>query len=119
MGATTDPSTSPAASTIKRVRPLIYVYNGPLEVNSQILQYREWKKTCVWRSWYLSDKQNATELVQDNYNLEALLPDLLMGSLHRTLVPEEADYFFVPVLPACYLAQVAAQHDFPWFYRPT
>jgi hypothetical protein len=108
-----------AVAAVQRARPLIYIYNGPLDVNSHILQYRELKKTCTWRSWYMSNGQNMSELVQDVYGLETLLPELLMGSRHRTLVPEEADYFFVPVLPACYMTHVAAQHDYPWFYRPT
>jgi hypothetical protein len=107
-------------ATSKRRRPLIYIYNGPEEVTSHVLQYREGKSTCTWRQWLHMEGRNFTDLVGEvTYAVEGFLPELLMGSHHRTLNPEEADYFLVPVLSACYMTHVSATHDFPWYYRPT
>jgi hypothetical protein len=104
---------------VHRPRPLIYIYNGPPEVNSHALQYREGKGACSWRYWHHDNGRNLTGFTHDAYAIEFLLPELLMGSKHRTLNPEEADYFFVPVLPTCWMTHVSATHDFPWFYQPT
>jgi hypothetical protein len=113
-------SQAAVARRSKRRRPLIYIYNGPGEVNSHVLQYRDHKGTCTWRQWVHGERGNQTELVGEiTYATEGFLPELLMGSRHRTLDPEEADYFLVPVLSACYMTHVSATHDFPWFYRPT
>lgn len=38
---------------------------------------------------------------------EPLLLDLLLGSGHRTLDPEEADFFFVPTLTTCWFHPIA------------
>lgn len=111
-------ATGVGSATI-RPRPLIYIYNEPLKVNSHVLQYRENKQSCTWRRWYHASGKNMSDVTHDAYGVEYLLPELLMGSHHRTINPEEADYFFVPVLPSCYMTHVAAQHDFPWFSSAT
>jgi hypothetical protein len=102
--------TSAAASG--RVRPLIYVYNIPDEVVSHILQYRTIKMQCGWRTY---TAQNATTLLFETYGLEVLLPDLLLGSGHRTLDPQEADFFYVPVLASCWMTYLQGIQDGPWF----
>jgi hypothetical protein len=45
----------------------------------------------------------------NSYASETLLVELLLASPHRTLDPEEADFFFVPVLSACYLNPVLGE----------
>jgi hypothetical protein len=38
---------------------------------------------------------------------EPLLLELMLGSAHRTLDPEEADFFFVPALTTCWFHPIA------------
>ncbi len=40
-------------------------------------------------------------------------------SEHRTLDPEEADFFFMPVYTSCFLHPVWGYVDHPWYYGPT
>lgn len=49
------------------------------------------------------------------YPLESHLHELLLQSPHRTLNPEEADYFYVPVYASCFMEAVAGWADTPWW----
>ena len=44
---------------------------------------------------------------------------MLATSPHRTLDPEEADYFYAPVYASCYIFPVLGWADFPWFHDPS
>lgn len=113
-GATSDTAAAAAAvaATSGRVRPLIYVYNIPDEVVSHILQYRTIKVQCGWR---LHNTDNTSTLLFETYGMEVLLPDLILGSAHRTLDPSEADFFYVPVLASCWMTYLQGVQDGPWF----
>jgi hypothetical protein len=106
--AAQDPPPSP-----KRKQPLIYVYELPPILNQLLLQYRLFGGSCVHRvfNW-----KNVTELTQNAYNLETGLHEYLLQSEHRTLDPEEADFFYIPVYPSCNAHPVLGFSDFPWFH---
>jgi hypothetical protein len=81
-------------------------------VVSHVFQYRRIKETCGWRIY---KEHNTTQLLQDVYGIEVLFLDMLLGSQHRTLNPEEADYFYEPVLSSCWMTYVQGEQDWPWF----
>ncbi|KAK9805384.1 hypothetical protein WJX73_009679 [Symbiochloris irregularis] len=100
-----------------QLRPLIYVYDLPSMYNTRMLQYRIAKNTCLWRSF---EGTNITALTQwSHYSLESLLHEHLLQSPHRTLDPEEADFFYVPVYTSCYVHPVHGWADGPWWYGPS
>lgn len=105
------PSTSKQVAAGRR-RPLIYVYNIPDSVVSHVYQYRRIKESCGWR---IFKEFNTTQLLHEVYCIEVLFLDMLLGSQHRTLNPEEADYFYVPVLASCWMTYVQGEQDWPWF----
>jgi hypothetical protein len=39
----------------------------------------------------------------------------MLQSPHRTLNPEEADFFYVPVYASCFMEAVAGWADAPWW----
>jgi hypothetical protein len=41
---------------------------------------------------------------------------MLLQSEHRTLDPEEADYFYLPVYVACFINPILGSNDFPYFH---
>jgi hypothetical protein len=49
------------------------------------------------------------------YPLESHLHELMLQSPHRTLNPEEADFFYVPVYASCFMEAVAGWADTPWW----
>ena len=66
-----------------------------------MLQYRNNHAACQWRffNW-----DNSTNIHQPwGYKPEQLLHELFLQSEHRTLDPEEADFFYVPVYHSCYM----------------
>eukprot|EP00884_Botryococcus_braunii_P008777 jgi/Botrbrau1/17900/Bobra.50_1s0001.1 len=99
----------------KRLRPLIYVYDLPPDYNSRLLEYRVDKGSCVHR---LFDQMNHTYMNDATYNIEMLLHEYLLQSPHRTLDPEEADFFYVPLYTSCFIHPVFSWADFPWYYGP-
>ncbi|GBF90959.1 exostosin-like glycosyltransferase [Raphidocelis subcapitata] len=103
----------PRAQPPGRLRPLVYVYDVPAPYVSRMLSYRMLKDACAWR-WF--DSSNQTVVGFFTYASETLLIELLLASPHRTLDPEEADFFFVPSLSACYLNPVLGWADHPWWY---
>lgn len=50
------------------------------------------------------------------YGIETLMHELMLSSEHRTLDPEEADFFYVPAYLSCYLWPVHGWADFPSWY---
>ncbi len=53
------------------------------------------------------------------YAAEPLLLEMMLTSKHRTLNPEEADLFYVPVYSSCFVEDISAWADMPWFYVDT
>ncbi|KAK9805381.1 hypothetical protein WJX73_008851 [Symbiochloris irregularis] len=105
-----------AASAQRRLRPLIYIYDVPATFNTRMLEYRNEKEACVWRTFR---GHNASHITQwSHYSLESLLHEHLLQSPHRTLDPEEADFFYVPVYTSCYIHPVHGWADHPWWYGP-
>ncbi|PSC76174.1 exostosin-like glycosyltransferase [Micractinium conductrix] len=97
-----------------RKRPLIYVYELPPFYNAVMLQYRVDKNDCVHR---IFDEANATRLNdQYLYNPEPGLHEMLLQSEHRTLDPEEADYFYIPVYTSCLIFPILGANDFPFIH---
>ena len=120
--ATEDEDTAAAAAAAAekkpgRVRPLIYIYNTPSQYQSRMYQYRKGKGACSWRLFYGAEG-NRTDgnHLGTPYAAELALLESLMMSKHRTLNPEEADFFYVPVAGTCFLEGVVAEGDWPWFY---
>ena len=48
--------------------------------------------------------------------MESHLHELMLQSPHRTLDPNKADFFYVPVYASCFMEAVAGNADYPWFY---
>ncbi|GFR49988.1 hypothetical protein Agub_g12134 [Astrephomene gubernaculifera] len=94
--ATEDPPLTPV-----RRRPYVYVYDMKPEYGSDLLQYRIEGSHCVYRTF---KTDNTPDWVGYNaYSTEPVLHELFLASEHRTLDPEEADFFFVPVNVGCML----------------
>ena len=84
-----------------RQRPLIYVYEMPQAVTTDLLQRRHDKLFCTHRTYL---RQNVTQYafgIYQGYVLELILHEWLLSSPHRTLDPTEADWFYVPVYASC------------------
>ena len=64
-----------------------------------MLQYRIIRDQCSWRAF---GERNATHGTGFTYATESLLHELFLQSEHRTLDPEEADFFYVPVYASCW-----------------
>ena len=84
-----------------RKRPYIYVYELPGKFNSHLLQYRFDKLMCVYR--YHNENNDTLFNTNWAYGIETALHELLLQSEHRTLDPDEADYFYLPVYTSCYI----------------
>ncbi|KAL4419203.1 hypothetical protein ABPG77_000597 [Micractinium sp. CCAP 211/92] len=97
-----------------RKRPLIYIYELPPMYNSNMLQYRVAKDDCVYRTFTDSNET----VLHDSwlYDIETGLHEMLLQSEHRTLDPEEADYFYLPVYTTCFIFPVLGANDFPYFH---
>ncbi|XP_077214389.1 exostosin family protein [Tasmannia lanceolata] len=90
------------SASVKKKRPLIYVYDLPPEFNNHLLEGRHFKFECVNRIY--SD-QNATLWTDQLYGSQMALYESILASPFRTLNGEEADYFYVPVLDACLITR--------------
>ncbi|KAI8474753.1 MAG: exostosin-like glycosyltransferase [Monoraphidium minutum] len=101
-----------------RRRPLVYVYDVPAAYVSRMLQYRMYRDLCVWR-WFDAEYDNATLTSAYPYGAEPLFLEMLLMSGHRTLDPEEADFFYVPLLATCWMHPVSGWADHPWWYVDT
>ncbi|XP_026413706.1 uncharacterized protein LOC113309491 isoform X2 [Papaver somniferum] len=89
-------------ATVKKKRPLIYVYDLPPEFNSHLIEGRHFKFECVNRIY---DDLNATVWTEQLYGSQMALLESMLASPYRTLNGDEADYFFVPVLDSCIITR--------------
>eukprot|EP00850_Spirogloea_muscicola_P014518 SM000105S13863 [mRNA] locus=s105:168661:173853:+ [translate_table: standard] len=92
-------SSAPRTVEVPKLRPLVYVYNIPNDFNAHILQGRQWKFYCSSRTY-----NHLNETDWNNgwlYGMENAVVEGFLNSPHRTNNPEEADYFFAPLLGAC------------------
>ena len=106
-------SQDPPPGSIRR-RPLIYVYELDPMYNQRMLQYRIFKGSCTHR---LFQEENVTEFRDDwFYQAESGIHEMMLQSRHRTLNPEEADFFYMPVYISCYFFPVFGAADFPNFH---
>jgi hypothetical protein len=97
-----------------RHRPLIYVYELPPKFNQLMLQYRFQRYACTHR---LFEENNVTGFLDSwHYQSETAIHEMLLQSTHRTLNPEEADFFYMPVYLSCFYWPVFGAADFPWFH---
>lgn len=102
----------PPGST--RKRPLIYVYELEPMYNQLMLQYRFSRASCTHR---LFEQGNVTEFRDDwMYQADTGIHEMLLQSRHRTLDPEEADFFYIPVYVSCFFWPVFGAADFPFFH---
>eukprot|EP00887_Chlorella_sp_A99_P003579 scaffold7.g3579.t1 len=103
--------TPAAAEALKdRTRPLIYVYDLDPLYNQRMLEYRldSGQERCVSRLYSVKNESLTSGWV---YALEMGLHEMLLQSKHRTLNPEEADYFYVPVYTSCFIHPVRDSAD--------
>ena len=112
--ATKTAKTSTVALKAHRDRPLIYVYDMPVDLTTRMLEYKLGAGTCVHRVF---DEDGSTIWNSKEYSIEVGLHELLLESPHRTLDPEEADFFYVPVYVTCYINPVHSYADRPWFHQ--
>ena len=89
------------------LRPAIYVYELPVWYNGWLLETRLHPHDCTYRRY---KEENTTNWENYAFGLELALHEVLLASPHRTLNPEAADFFYVPVYGGCYISR---------FFRPT
>ncbi|KAL1522967.1 hypothetical protein AB1Y20_017931 [Prymnesium parvum] len=88
--ATPDPQTV-AAGGRAALSPLIYVYELPAHLNAWVALPKVLPSGCTDSScWWLGS--------DPVYSVDIVLLRRLLQSPHRTLDPEKADYFYVPLL---------------------
>lgn len=91
-----------------RRRPLIFVYEMAADYGTLLAQYRFGTEDCVPRFFKPGNK---SVLSTWTYSLEFGLLEMMLQSEHRTLDPEEADFFYVPVFPSCFIWPVRSTAD--------
>lgn len=89
------------------LRPAIYVYELPVQFNGWLLETRMHAQDCTYRRYA---EKNDTNWENYAFGLEMALHEVLLASPHRTLNPEVADFFFVPIYGGCYISR---------FFRPS
>ena len=94
-----------AATTLtpKAPRPRIYVYELPGDFNVFLLARRMSNDACAIREY--KDDSTRAQWTPTLYGAEVALHEALLASPHRTLDPEEADYFYVPVYGGCFISE--------------
>jgi hypothetical protein len=85
----------------------VYVYELPGRFNTDLMEGRIKTADCMYRDY---TPGNATRWLYSAFGMETALHEILLTSPHRTLDPETADFFFVPVYGGCYISR---------FFRPT
>ncbi|KAL1512024.1 hypothetical protein AB1Y20_005299 [Prymnesium parvum] len=85
----------------RRGRPLIYVYEMPSSVTTDLLQRRHDKHFCAHRTYLQRNRTQYAYGIYQGYVLELMLHEWLLASPHRTLDPSKADWFYVPVYASC------------------
>lgn len=69
------------------------------------------KTFCTYRTF---NDDNTSSLHPWTYGIETAFHELLAQSPHRTLDPEEADFFYAPIYTACFAHPIHGWADFPW-----
>ena len=77
----------------------IYVYDMPYEYTKEL---SDAEPNCKW---------NAPYTWQTKYTLETYMHDTLLKSSIRTMDPEEAHLFYVPIFVGCYLHHIGTNFD--------
>eukprot|EP00899_Mesostigma_viride_P003097 jgi/Mesvir1/12789/Mv22840-RA.2 len=108
-GGTSRNDASSRTTTPSAKRPCIYVYELPPVFNSRLLQFRR-PDICTTRSFTPSPSGPKLQFQEWLYDFDFLFLEWLLQSDHRTLDPDEADYFYVPFLMSCY---IFLADDFP------
>eukprot|EP00899_Mesostigma_viride_P023972 jgi/Mesvir1/475/Mv11350-RA.1 len=103
-GASDQGRSSPLAK-----RPRIYVYELPPVFNTRVLQFRR-PALCTSRIFLSTPAPSLPGFNEWEYSFDYLFLEWLLHSEHRTLDPDEADYFYVPFLMSCY---IYLAEDFP------
>eukprot|EP00964_Phaeocystis_antarctica_P018792 scaffold10351_cov62-Phaeocystis_antarctica.AAC.15 len=89
------------------LRPSVYVYELPAAFNTQLMETRFKRNDCTYRRY---GERNSTKWESYAFGMELAVHEVLLASRHRTLDPETADFYFVPVYGGCYISR---------FFRPT
>ncbi|KAK2080891.1 hypothetical protein QBZ16_000745 [Prototheca wickerhamii] len=110
------PASHDPAPGATRLRPLIWVYEMPTDYNSLLLQYRVARHYGAPRLFI--DGNDSVPMDVEVYGLEFTLHEMLLQSPHRTLDPEEADFFYVPVYTNMVIIPVTGWTDGPYYYSP-
>eukprot|EP00899_Mesostigma_viride_P028348 jgi/Mesvir1/8699/Mv02635-RA.1 len=84
----------------KAKRPLIFVYELPPVFTVRSFQFRR-LMMCTSRE-FMTASPPQMFFSEWLYNFDFMFLEWVLHSEHRTLDPEEADYFFVPYLNSCY-----------------
>ena len=106
--ASTDARSTPAIPEHRPLRPSVYVYELPAEYNTWLLEGRVHRHDCTYRGY--AGSSNATIWMPSAFGMEVAVHEVLLASPHRTLDPESADFFFVPVYGGCAISR---------YFRPT
>ena len=86
----------PRTSSVKK-RPLVYVYELPPLFNAKLLAWRRREMGVPYEF-----DSASIHMTGYYYSIEFMLHEWLLSSEHRTLNPEEADFFYVPTYTALY-----------------
>ncbi|KAL1523164.1 hypothetical protein AB1Y20_018119 [Prymnesium parvum] len=97
-------------SVAQALRPSIFVYELPTQFNNWLLETRMHPNDCAYRRYHTDRGSNQTLWDDYAFGMEMAVHELLLASPHRTLNPETADFFFVPIYGGCYISR---------FFRPT
>ena len=74
---------------------------------------------CVHRVFQSGNTTVFTNSIRHySYGIDTLIHELFLMSHHRTLDPDEADFFYVPHYASCFIQPVRKQADWPWFPVP-
>ena len=90
-------------STDAVARPRIYVYEIPGDYNVFLLARRQSNDACAIREY--TDDSATAQWTPTLYGAEVALHEALLASPHRTLDPDEADFFYVPVYGGCFISE--------------
>ncbi|KAL3919845.1 MAG: hypothetical protein SGPRY_005482 [Prymnesium sp.] len=83
---------------LKHTSPSIYLHNLTCGAPPQ---RRHDKHFCVHRTYLQKNRTQYAYGIYQGYVLETMLHEWLLSSPHRTLDPDQADWFYVPVYASC------------------
>lgn len=103
-------SSRPSAPSIG-LAPRVYVYEVPPDYNMLLLARRLVPEACALRTY---GKGNGPAWSSNLYGAEIALHEALLSSPHRTLDPERAHYFYVPVYVGCFVSEFNRPYPRHW-----